>query len=370
MRPTIAARQEVVRLAATLGCEMSELEFLEDLVDAHAIAGLRSAVMGALGRHGSDRISRVAAAGRLLPAPLAATITETAISPALCAIIASNSDVSKLADVAKRLDLSFVAKVATHLDPSRVSDLIDTMPVSRLVEVAQLLAADEQYPTMAMFVDVLVPSTLHTLVAHLTPLQILRTSALVTSPSAIDEVLSALSDEAVVSLLEEIHHEDLWFEALAILDKLHAGGRGRLGDIALSRCPEVVNRLCSFATQHQMWTPLLATLGDVAPENRPAVAKLAVLNQITALRSIVAEVVATQRWEALVEVVGMCSVGTQRKALAVLAALDDDELVRLTRSLPKATWSDFVARVDQLDSTLAKRLTSAPGGTRRKSSPR
>ena len=69
-------------------------------------------------------LGRLAAASRLLPAGLTATIGQRAFGPLLSARLAGLLDPDRAVDVAAKLPPPFLADVAIELDPRRASELI------------------------------------------------------------------------------------------------------------------------------------------------------------------------------------------------------------------------------------------------------
>jgi hypothetical protein len=119
----LQAHAEVMKLARLLGREPDELAYLERLAPDD-LRTLRDSVTETLyDAHGSA-LSRLAAASRLLPASLTATIGQRAFGPLLSARLAGMLDTDRAVDVAGKLPAPFLADVAVELDPRRASDLI------------------------------------------------------------------------------------------------------------------------------------------------------------------------------------------------------------------------------------------------------
>ena len=119
----LQAHAEVMKLARLLGREPDELAYLERLAPAD-LRALRDGVTETLyDAHGSS-LARLAAASRLLPSGLIATIGQHAFGPLLSARLAGLLETDKAVDVATKLPPPFLADVAVELDPRRASDLI------------------------------------------------------------------------------------------------------------------------------------------------------------------------------------------------------------------------------------------------------
>lgn len=81
-------------------------------------------------------MKRMAAASRLLPAPVLAKIAEKVFGPLLCARIAGMIEPGKATDVAVRLPVGFLTDLAVELDPRRSHRVIGNIPSDTVVPIA------------------------------------------------------------------------------------------------------------------------------------------------------------------------------------------------------------------------------------------
>jgi len=119
----LQARAEVLRLARLLDRDPDELAYLEALGPAD-LRALRRRVTETLYDAHDGALRRLAAAGRLLPGALTATLAQRAFGPLLSARLAGLLDLDRAVDVAGRLPPPFLADVAGEMDPRRASALI------------------------------------------------------------------------------------------------------------------------------------------------------------------------------------------------------------------------------------------------------
>ncbi len=130
----LQTRAEITKLARLLGREAAELAYLERVAAAD-LRRLRHGVTELLYDADAAALRRLAAAGRLLPAGLVATIAQRAFGPVLSARLAGLLDLERAVDVAGKLPPEFLADVAGELDPRRAGELDD----AALQEVLLLL---------------------------------------------------------------------------------------------------------------------------------------------------------------------------------------------------------------------------------------
>ena len=119
----LQSHAEVMKLARLLDREPDQLAYLERLSPAD-LRALRDSVTETLYDAHGGALGRLAAASRLLPSGLTATIGQRAFGPLLSARLAGLLDTDKAVDVATKLPPPFLADVAVELDPRRASDLI------------------------------------------------------------------------------------------------------------------------------------------------------------------------------------------------------------------------------------------------------
>ena len=123
----LQARAEMRKLARILERDPGQLAYLEQL-SLEELRSLRERVTEYLwSAHGST-LNRLAAASRLLPSAVSATISERAFGPLLSARMAGLVEPSRAVDIAGRLSPTFLADVAVELDPRRASAVIAGIP--------------------------------------------------------------------------------------------------------------------------------------------------------------------------------------------------------------------------------------------------
>ncbi len=103
------------------------------------------------GRIGAT-LSRLAAASKLLPVGLVATLGERAFGPVLSARITGLLDPGRAVEVAQRLPVDFLADIAVDLDPRRASAVIARIPPQQIGEVTRELVRRHESVTMGRFV--------------------------------------------------------------------------------------------------------------------------------------------------------------------------------------------------------------------------
>jgi hypothetical protein len=229
----LQSHAEVMKLARLLGREPDQLAYLERLAPADLIA-LRDSVTETLyDAHGST-LGRLAAASRVLPSGLTATIGQRAFGPLLSARLAGLLDTDKAVDVATKLPPPFLADVATELDPRRASDLISSIAPALIGQVTAELVARREYVTMGRFVGHLGDEAIAAAVAAMDDEAVLQVAFVLEDKSQLPRLFAKLPKGRPAGIVAAAEEEGLWLEALELLNHLHKRQRREMVLAALA----------------------------------------------------------------------------------------------------------------------------------------
>ena len=196
----MSTRPEILKLARLLQREPETLAYLEDVPESE-LRALRELVTERLFSAQGQTLSRLAAASKLLPIGLVATIGQRTFGPLLCARVAGLLEPSRAVEVAAKLPTPFLADVAVELDPRRAHDVIGRMPAERVGEVAGELASRGEYVTLGRFVGHITPDALDAALERLSDEDVLRTAFVLEDKNGLDELADLLGDERLERLV-------------------------------------------------------------------------------------------------------------------------------------------------------------------------
>lgn len=197
----MSARPEVLKLARLLQRDPATLAYLEGVPESD-LRALRELVTERLFSAQGPALSRLAAASKLLPTGLVATIGQRAFGPLLCARVAGLLEPSRAVEVAAKLPTPFLADVAVELDPRRAHAVIGQVPAQRVGEVAGELAARGEYVTLGRFVGHISPEALNAALEHLSDEDVLRTAFVLEDRDGLDELADLLGPDRLERLVE------------------------------------------------------------------------------------------------------------------------------------------------------------------------
>ncbi|WP_020667862.1 hypothetical protein [Amycolatopsis nigrescens] len=221
---SLEGQAEVLKLARVLGTDPAALGYLEK-VGTDDLRRFREQVTGVLFDANLVVLQRMAAASKLLPAPVLAKIAERTFGPMLCARIAGLVDVSRGVDVAKRLSPRFLADVAAELDPRRASGIIVRIPRPTVLAVARELVGREDWITIGRFVGHLPDETVTGCLAEIHDIALLQVAFVLDNKERLEHVLGLLPSDRLAGVLRAAGEHDLWPAALDLL--VHVGDARR-----------------------------------------------------------------------------------------------------------------------------------------------
>jgi hypothetical protein len=224
---------EVMKLARLLGREPDELAYLERLAPAD-LRALRDSVTETLYDANGSALGRLAAASRLLPAGVTATIGHRAFGPLLSARLAGLLDTDKAVDVATKLPPPFLADVAVELDPRRASALIAGIAPALIGQVTAELVARREYVTMGRFVGHLGDEAIAAAVATMDDEDLLQVAFVLEDESDLSRLFAKLPKGRSAGVIAAAARDGLWLEALDLLNHLHKRQRKEMVLAALA----------------------------------------------------------------------------------------------------------------------------------------
>jgi hypothetical protein len=229
----LQAQAEVMKLARLLGREPDELAYLQRLAPGD-LRALRDSVTETLYDANGSSLGRLAAASRLLPAGLTASIGQRAFGPLLSARLAGLLEADKAVDVAGKLPPRFLAEVAVELDPRRASDLIAAIAPGLIGQVTAELVAQREYVTMGRFVGHLSDAAIDAALATMDDEAVLQTAFLIEDKADLSRLFAKLPKERPAGIIAAAAHDGLWLEALDLLNHLHKPQRKEMVLAALA----------------------------------------------------------------------------------------------------------------------------------------
>lgn len=199
MADELAVEAEVLKLARLLQRDPERLAYL-GRVPLADLEALRERVTDTLFTDHEAVLRRLAAASRLLPVALVASLSENTFGPILSARIAGLMEPERAAQVGQRLPIRFVADIAIELDPRRASDVIARIPPDRIREVTRELARRREYVTMGRFVGHLDDDALAAAINVLSDDELVETLVVMEEPPMLDRLAKLTDPERVERL--------------------------------------------------------------------------------------------------------------------------------------------------------------------------
>jgi hypothetical protein len=249
---TVQARAEVLKLAQMLDRDPASLEYLQ-AVPLDDLRELRDQITDVLWSAGGGFVGKVAAAAKLLPAALSATIGERAFGAVFCAQLAARLEPSRAIDVAAKLPTPFLADVAVALDPRRTSAVIAGIPAERIAEISAELVRRREFVTMGQFVGHLDDDALRAAVGVMDNAVLLQVGFVLDDKAALDRLVALLPAGRMDGIITAAAEENLWLEALDLLAHLGADQRRQILDSPNALDEETLERIVACVVEHELW---------------------------------------------------------------------------------------------------------------------
>jgi len=270
----LEARAEILKLARVLGREAGDLEYLER-VPAADIRALRDQVTDVLFTAHGQALGRLAAASKLLPVGLVATIGERAFGPVLSARMTGLLEPSRAVEMASKLPVAFLADVAVDLDPRRASDVISQIPAHQIAEITRELIRREEHVTMGRFVGHLRPEAISAAVGEMDDGSLLRVAFVLESKESLEGLVGLLPPERLDGIIAVAASADMWPEVLDLLSHLSEQSRRRFATMPSIQAEGVLEGIVKVAVEQALWTELLPLALLLPAEAQTRIARIA-----------------------------------------------------------------------------------------------
>jgi hypothetical protein len=243
---------EVAILARLLGREPEELTYLAQL-PTDDIRQLRDGITEVLYDGDGGSLRRLAAASRLLPAGVTATIGQRAFGPLLSARLAGVLDPGRAVEVASKMPPPFLADVAVELDPRRASELISRIEPALIAKVTAELVARDEYVTMGRFVGHLGDEAVRAALGTMDDGALLNVSFVLEDKDELSRLLSKLPRARVAGILRAAADGNLWVQALDLLNHLSTRQRRDMVAATLALEATALEAILDAVIEHDLW---------------------------------------------------------------------------------------------------------------------
>jgi hypothetical protein len=355
MSGSVEVGLEIVKMARLVGSLPEDVGYLERL-DPQDLRDLREQVAGVLFDADRHMLGRVAAASKLIPSKLAATIGESVFGPVLCARVTGVLDPHRAVDIAERLSTRFLADVTEHLDPRRASRVIGELPPARVAEIAEELARREQYITMGSVVGHLSKAATVAALSVVDDETLLRTAYVVESKGSLGSLVALLDEDRLETIIATASEADLWPEALDVMGHVSERQRGELADIAAAQDDEVLEGLVRAAQREGLWGVLLPVTRAMSPASRERFVTLPAIQTRTVLAAIVDAAAHEYLWADLLSFLPLLPAPARRRVAALATALRPMFPQVIEAAHEEQLWPALVAFAAELDEPTQQRI--------------
>ncbi|MFE9406067.1 hypothetical protein ACFYNY_30665 [Streptomyces sp. NPDC006530] len=358
-RDALRNRAEIDKLAALLDERPERLAFLAEL-PTDDLRTLREQAVAALFDHMPDMLDRIARATKLVPAGVAAAISQKALGPRLAAAVAGRLEPARAADIIDKLPVAFTAASCAHLDPRRIEGIVDRLDENLLIRISVALAERGDHLTMGRFVGHLRDSALTRILPQVDDAVVLRTGFAVDQPQRLGAILELMGEDRLARVIASAA-DGLWPEALAVAGMVTEEQRARIAALAARLPEDRLDTLVRTVAEQDLWEALLPLVALLGEEDRRAVAVLPSLTDPAILAGIVPAVVATALWAEFLPLVELLPEPSRKVVADAAGSLSDQDLDALAREVDRQNlWEPVLPLVALMDDPAKERVFALP----------
>ena len=252
----LQAQGEVLKVARLLQREPESLDYLASL-DVEELRELRERLTETVFDAHTGSLRRLAAASRLLPVGLSASMGESVFGPLLSARLTGLLEPARAADMAAKLPAPFLADVAVEMDPRRASDLISRISPAQIAQITAELMARGEYVTMGRFVGHLSEDAITAALGEMDDRSLLGVVFVLEDKNDLPRLVALLPERRVAGVIQAAADHDLWVEALDLLDHLTPQQRDDMVAATLRLEPAALDALVAAVIAHELWEEVL-----------------------------------------------------------------------------------------------------------------
>ncbi|MEV8019471.1 hypothetical protein AB0O76_24610 [Streptomyces sp. NPDC086554] len=357
---TLRGRAEVLKIARLLDVEPDGLGFLQEL-PVEDVRRFRTQCVAALFDGAPEMLDRIASATKLVPAGVAAAISQKALGPRLAAGVAGRLEPARAADIIEKLPVAFTAESCGHLDPRRIQGIVDRLDEGLVVRIAVALAERGDHLTMGRFVGHLRDSALRRILPQVDDAAVLRTGFLIDVPERLGQIIELMGAERLASVIASASGEGLWPQALAVAGMVTGEQRGRIASLAAGQPQDRLDSLVVTVAEQDLWESLLPLVALLGEEERRTVAALPALRGAEVLGGVVRAVVATGLWAEFLPLVDALPEESRKVVADAAGALPAPDLDALALEVDKQDlWELVMPLVELMDDEAKTRIFDLP----------
>ncbi|MFP3990709.1 hypothetical protein U9R90_25230 [Streptomyces sp. E11-3] len=356
----LQSRAETQKIARLLNADPDHVAFLADL-PPDDVRRFREQSVTALYDRAPDMLDKIAAATKLVPAGVAAAISQKALGPRLAAAVAGRLEPARAADIIEKLPVAFTAESCGHLDPRRIPSIVDRLDENLLVRIAVALAERGDHLTMGRFVGHLRDSALTRILPQVDDATVLKTGFAIDRADRLGRIIELMGPERLAAVIGSACADGLWPEALAVAGMVTGEQRGVIASLAAARPERELDSLVTVVAEQDLWEALLPLVALLSEQERRTVAVLPALRSAEVLTGIVRAVVATALWAEFLPLVELLPEPSRKTVADAAGALGDRDLDALAREVDKRDlWELVLPLVELMDDTAKTRVFELP----------
>ncbi|MCP4122760.1 MAG: hypothetical protein GY751_13485 [Bacteroidetes bacterium] len=226
-----------------MGVSEESLEFLKKL-DADEMNALFLQTADAINGGQTELWEKLAKGSHLMPAFIAAKLSENVFGEVICANVASYMRIKDALRVIKHMSVDFMAKTTPHMIPEKTVELVNAIPLRTNRKVTRILLKEQDYYTIARFVDTLEFDKVMTMAKEDIKDErvLLKIATFVENKTLVAKIFMAFSDKQKLNIMRSGYGNEFSDEMRNTINHLSKDDMRHLHSI-ISGLPEDVRKL-------------------------------------------------------------------------------------------------------------------------------
>ena len=301
MSELVTLRAELEKLSRVTGLPVKKLEHL-GVVGSTALRAFRYQVIDQIFAYNETRLRNLAAASKLVPVPIMASLAPIYFEPKMCAAMAGLVDQDKAVKLMSKLPLPFLTDCAPFVDPRKIGGIAANIPPKLTALLAPALMERGEHITLGQFIDYVTPEILDATLPVLDDVSLLKIATVAENKDKLNDIIP-LVWQRVPSIYFAAAENNMWADALNLLTDVSPELQVKLIDMAAQMPDTIFSSLIKAVHKEGLYSLLLPSLSIMSRSSRQRFARIRDLNDKKVLTAMADSANETDGW------VGSCRWG-------------------------------------------------------------
>ncbi len=262
MSELVDIKSELIKLSRVTGLPIDQLQHLE-AVGSEDLRAFRYQVIDQIFAYNEAKLKNLAAASKLVPVPIIATLAPMYFEPKLAAAMAGLVDEDKSVKLMSKLPLDYLADCSPHVDPRKIGGIAARISPELCAQLAPALIERGEEITLGQFIDYVTPEMMQAVLPVLDDKALLQIGTYAENKDKLNEILPLVWGR-VPSIFFAAAEHNLWSDALNLFTIVTPELRVQLADMAAQMPESILTSLIKAAHRENLFSMFLPMTSDMS----------------------------------------------------------------------------------------------------------